>query len=123
MLKRSFGLCLVLTSQVALAQTPPAPKPAPPPAPAAPAAAAATTPVPGPVAAAATAAEPVLPQVSDDMLAPVPPATNVLANWRDALRILRENSTTLRTSRAREDVARAQSRQALAGSLPVVTAD
>jgi outer membrane protein TolC len=123
MLKRSFGLCLILTSQVALAQTPPAPKPVAPRAPTAPAAAAAATPVPAPVAATATAAEPQLPQVTDDMLAPVPPATNVLSNWRDALRILRENSTTLRTSRAREDVARAQSRQALAGSLPVLSAD
>jgi outer membrane protein, multidrug efflux system len=123
MLKRSFGLCLVLTSQVALAQTPPAPKPVAPAAPTAPAAAAATTPVPGPVAATATAAEPQLPQVTDDMLAPVPPATNVLSSWRDALRILRESSTTLRTSRAREDVARAQSRQALAGSLPTLSAD
>jgi outer membrane protein TolC len=123
MLKRSFGLCLILTSQVALAQTPPAPKPVAPAAPKGPAAAAATTPVPAPVAATATSAEPQLPQVTDDMLAPVPPATNVLTNWRDALRILRENSTQLRTSRAREDVARAQSRQVLAGSLPVLSAD
>jgi outer membrane protein TolC len=57
------------------------------------------------------------------MLAPVPPATNVLSSWRDALRILRDNSTTLRTARAREEVAAAQSRQVLAGSLPILTAD
>ncbi len=57
------------------------------------------------------------------MLAPVPPATNVLATWQDAVRILRDNSTTLKTARAREDVARAQSRQVLAGSLPLLSAD
>lgn len=123
MLKQSFGLCLILSSQVALAQPAPAPKPVAPAAPTAPAAAAATQPVPAPVATTATAAEPVLPQVTDDMLAPVPPATNVLTSWREALRILRDNSTTLKTSRAREDVARAQSRQVLAGSLPVLSAD
>jgi outer membrane protein TolC len=52
------------------------------------------------------------------MLAPVPPATNVLANWRDALRLLRQNSAVLRSVRAQEDVTRAQARQALAPALP-----
>ncbi len=55
------------------------------------------------------------------MLAPVPPATNVLQNWRDALRLLRQNSSTLRTLQAQEDVSRAQARQALAPALPTVT--
>jgi outer membrane protein TolC len=63
----------------------------------------------------------VLPQITDDMLAPVPPATNVLQNWRDALRLLRQNSNTLRTLEAQQDVARAQARQALAPALPSVT--
>jgi outer membrane protein TolC len=122
MLKRSLGFCLFVTTQAALAQ------PAPTPQPAAPRPAAAPSP-PGLVAQpaadapAAAPAEPTLPQITDDMLAPVPPATNVLSNWRDALRVLRENSTTLRTSQAQQAVAIAQSRQALAGSLPVVTAD
>jgi outer membrane protein TolC len=74
---------------------------------------------PAPVAVA----EPSLPQISDDMLAPVPPATNVLQNWRDALRLLRQNSNTLRTLEAQQDVARAQARQALAPALPSVTAN
>lgn len=68
-------------------------------------------------------AEPELPQITDDMLAPVPPATNVLQDWRDALRVLRANSTTLKSLAAREDLARAQSRQALSGALPTLTGD
>jgi len=55
------------------------------------------------------------------MLAAVPPATNVLQSWRDALRLLRQNSSTLRTLEAQQDVARAQARQALAPALPSVT--
>jgi outer membrane protein TolC len=57
------------------------------------------------------------------MLAPVPPATNVLQSWRDALRLLRQNSSTLRTLQAQQDVARAQARQALAPALPTLTAN
>jgi outer membrane protein TolC len=64
-----------------------------------------------------------LPQITDDMLAPVPPATNVLQDWRDALRVLRENSTTLRSLRAQEDVSRAVARQALAPALPNLSAN
>jgi outer membrane protein TolC len=69
-----------------------------------------------------TVAEPELPQVNDDMLAAVPPATNVLQSWRDALRLLRQNSTTLRTLEAEQEVSRAQARQALAPALPSLTA-
>jgi outer membrane protein TolC len=119
MLKRSLGLCLFVSTQAALAQPAPTPKPVPPAANQAPAAAPAT---PGAQPAPA-AAEPSLPQVTDDMLAPVPPATHVLGSWREALKILRENSSTLRTARAQQDVAEAQSRQVLSGSLPVLTAD
>ena len=54
------------------------------------------------------------------MLAAVPPATNVLQSWRDALRLLRQNSSTLRTLEAQQDAARAQARQALAPALPTV---
>ena len=57
------------------------------------------------------------------MLAPVPPATNVLQDWRDALRVLREHSTAIRTLRAQEDVTRAQARQALAPALPNLSAN
>jgi outer membrane protein TolC len=57
------------------------------------------------------------------MLAPVPPPTNVLSNWRDALRLLRENSSQLRSLKAQEDIARAQARQALAPALPQLSAN
>ncbi len=113
--KRSLGLSLFFLSQVALAQPAPAPKPA------RPGAAAAPTPVAAAAPEAAVPAEPTLPQVADDMLAPVPPATNVLQNWRDALRLLRQNSSTLRTLQAQQDVSRAQARQAMAPSLPTLT--
>jgi outer membrane protein TolC len=122
MLKRSLGLCLFVSTQAALAQPAPTPKPVAPSAnPAAPAAGPAAPVAPN--GAQATAAEPSLPQVTDDMLAPVPPAARVLGSWREALKVLRENSSTLRTARAQEQVAEAQSRQVLSGSLPVLTAD
>jgi len=119
--KRSLALCLFFLSQAALAQ----PAPAPPPKPAAaarraaPAAPPAATVPPEPTPQ--PTAEPSLPQVTDDMLAPVPPATNVLQSWRDALRLLRQNSTTLRSLQAEQDVARAQAREALAPALPTLT--
>src|SRR5882724_11268934 len=119
--KRSLALCLFFLSQAALAQ----PAPAPPPKPAAaarraaPAAPPAATVPPEPTPQ--PTAEPSLPQVTDDMLAPVPPATNVLQSWRDALRLLRQNSSTLRSLQAEQDVARAQAREALAPALPTLT--
>src|SRR6478752_3239386 len=98
------GFCLL--SRAAFGQA--TPRAAAPVTPAAPAAAAASERAATP--AAATPAEPTLPQVTDDMLAPVPPATNVLSNWRDALRLLRQNSAVLRSVRAQEDITRAQAR-------------
>ncbi|MES1186394.1 MAG: TolC family protein [Myxococcales bacterium] len=120
--KRSLGLCLFFVSQAALAQPAPVAKPAAvnKPAGAAPAPATATAPAATPAEPAAPA-EPALPQVTDDMLAAVPPATNVLQSWRDALRLLRQNSSTLRTLEAQQDVARAQARQTLAPALPSVS--
>ena len=64
-----------------------------------------------------------MPQITDDMLAPAPPAINVLQSWQDAIRLLRNNSSTLRSLRAQQEVARAQARQALSPALPVLTAD
>src|SRR4051812_8930465 len=119
--KRFHGLAFFVLSQAALSQPALAqPAPAPVTKPARPAAA---VPPAAPVAAPPSAApvEPELPQVADDMLAPVPPATNVLQNWRDALRLLRQNSSTLRTLEAEQEVARAQARQALAPALPTLT--
>jgi outer membrane protein TolC len=118
--KWSLGLSFVLVSQAVLAQTAPKPPAVAKPAAATPAAAAPPS-ATAPVAAPTAAPEPQLPQVTDDMLAPVPPASNVLQDWRDALRVLRENSTTIRTLRAQEDVSRAQARQALSPALPSLT--
>ena len=119
MLKRSLGLFLFFATQTALAQPVPAPKPVPPAAPV-PAGAA---PIAAPGDAVAPAPEPQLPQVTDDMLSPAPPAANVLQSWRDALRLLRQNSSTLRSLQAQQDIAEAQARQALAPALPLLTAD
>lgn len=116
MLKRSVGLSLFLASHAVFAQNAPALRPAP-------AAPAAAPGAPTQAVDAATApAEPTLPQITDDMLAPVPPATNVLQDWRDAVRLLRENSTQLKSLRAQEDVQRAVARQALAPALPNLAA-
>jgi outer membrane protein TolC len=111
MLKRSLGFGLFLAAQTALGQPAPAPKPVAP----APAAA--------PASPAATSPEPTLPQITDDMLAPAPPATNVLQSWQDAIRLLRANSSTLRSLQAQQEIAQAQARQALSPALPLVTAD
>lgn len=55
------------------------------------------------------------------MLAPVPPAHEQLRDWRQALRLIRSNNTTLRSARAQIDVAQGQARQALANALPQLT--
>jgi multidrug efflux system outer membrane protein len=125
MLKRSFGLFVLVATQTAVAQPAPAAKRAAPPAAQPPPAGTRAAAVPDGATAdtSPVVVEPTLPTVVDDMLAPVPPATNVLQNWRDALRLLRTNSTTLRTLEARTDVARAQSRQVLSGALPSLTGD
>ncbi|HEY6081469.1 MAG TPA: hypothetical protein VIW29_21790, partial [Polyangiaceae bacterium] len=108
MLKRSLGLCLFVATQSALAQ-----QPAAQPAPARPAPAAAPQAPP-----AAQPGEPQLPQVTDDMLAPVPPAARVVSTWQEVLHLLRSSNYSLRTLQAREELASAQSRQVLAGALP-----
>jgi outer membrane protein TolC len=56
------------------------------------------------------------------MLAPVPPAPQVLENWRQALEMVRADNPRLRTARARVLQAEGQARQALAPALPSVTA-
>jgi outer membrane protein TolC len=65
--------------------------------------------------------EPKLPEVDDPMLRDVPPATRVLGSWRQALQRVRSNATDLQLAAAQVELARAQSRQALAGSLPTLT--
>lgn len=59
-----------------------------------------------------------LPTVDDPMLVTPAPPPHVLTTWQEALRILRQNSTALKTARAQIESARAQQRVALAPALP-----
>ncbi|HEX8438129.1 TolC family protein [Archangium sp.] len=61
---------------------------------------------------------PFQPEVSDPMLAPVPPAPVQVASWQEALDQLRQRSTDLRTALARVESAAGLRRAALAGLLP-----
>jgi outer membrane protein TolC len=65
--------------------------------------------------------EPKLPEVDDPMLAEVPAAPQLLGSWQQALRRVRVNATNLQIAAAQVEVARAQSRQALARALPTLT--
>ncbi len=56
------------------------------------------------------------------MLKPVAPASTVLGGWREALHLVRTRSTNLQAAHARIEVARGQSRMALAQALPRLTA-
>ncbi|HEY3234129.1 MAG TPA: TolC family protein, partial [Polyangiaceae bacterium] len=84
---------------------------------------AAAQPAPAPAPAPATAPEPspALPVIDDPMLKPPPPALNTLTTWREALRMVRARSTSLKTSIAEIEVANGLAREALAGSLPRLT--
>lgn len=57
------------------------------------------------------------------MLVPVPPppAEQILSDWRTALRTIRNRSTDYRQAHAQVEVARGQSRMALANALPTLT--
>ena len=55
------------------------------------------------------------------MLDDPPGAPHQLSHWRDALKMIRANSSLLRTARSQVDIARGQARQALAPALPSVT--
>ncbi|HET9956657.1 MAG TPA: TolC family protein [Polyangiaceae bacterium] len=74
-------------------------------------------------AAPAAGAEPTLPKLEDPMLVPPPAAQQTLSTWQQALTILRQNSTALKSSRARIQQATAQRRLALAPALPTLTAN
>jgi multidrug efflux system outer membrane protein len=78
----------------------------------------AQAPAPASTAPAAVPGEPALPNVEDPMLAPPPAPAHVITSWREALALLRSRSTQLRSQLAQVDVARARSREALAGALP-----
>ncbi|MCP3143020.1 TolC family protein [Pyxidicoccus xibeiensis] len=60
-------------------------------------------------------------QVSDPLLEPVPPAPVQVSSWEEALGLLRQRSTDLRTALARVESAAGLRRIALAGLLPSLT--
>jgi outer membrane protein TolC len=59
-----------------------------------------------------------LPEIDDPMLVPVPAPRNVLSSWQQALQLARSKNSSLQISKAEADLARAQARVTLAGSLP-----
>ncbi len=64
---------------------------------------------------------PVQIQVSDPMLEPVPPAPVQVSSWKEALDLLRQRSTDLRTALAQVESAAGLRRVALAALLPGLT--
>ena len=78
-------------------------------------------------APASGAASPILlpppPEVSDAMLTPVPPPKRLLSSWQEALTLLRARSTDLRIALDQVLQAEAQTRLALSGYLPTITAN
>ncbi|MFZ5897360.1 MAG: TolC family protein [Myxococcota bacterium] len=78
----------------------------------------APAPVAKPAEAATNPAEPALPKVDDPMMVTPAPPAHMLTTWQEALQIVRQNSTTLKTARAQIELARAQARSALAPALP-----
>ncbi len=102
-------LAISLCSVSALAQSPPPP----------PVAVPAGPPAGSPSAPAVVVPPP--PDVTDPMLAPVPPPKRMLASWREAVALLRARSTDLRTAMDQVLQAEAQTRIALAQYLPLIT--
>ncbi len=100
----AFGLVSLLVAVAAQAQQPKKPVVA-----AAPAVAA-----PGPAAQV----EPVLPEPTDPLLEPPPPPAHIIGTWQDALKLVREQSVSMRLARANVLLAEGQVRQALAPALP-----
>ncbi len=73
--------------------------------------------------AAAPPAQPPEPNVSDPLLTQQLPAEQVLSNWQQAITLVRTNSTNLKSALLQIQQAQAQSRQALAQSLPSLSAN
>lgn len=82
---------------------------------------AAAQPAAPPAAAASGDSGPSLPEVADPMLQPVPPAQHVLTSWRQALSMVRAESTNLNIAAAQVEQADGQARAALAKALPTLT--
>ena len=106
-MKRFALLCAFAVSVAPLVKAQPA-RPAPTPAPAPP-------PAPGPLET------PPMPDVKDAMLADLPAAPHVLANWQQALTMIRNSESTLRIARAQVETVQGGARQTLSRSLPSLT--
>jgi outer membrane protein TolC len=78
-------------------------------------------PVP-PASAATEHSAPELPVQTDAMLKLPDPPPHVLANWQDAIRLLRQNSTALRSARAQISQAQAQVEVTRSPALPQIKA-
>jgi len=63
---------------------------------------------------------PTIPTVDDPMLQPIEPSTRTVGDWRQAVTLVRERSTSIGAAHARIAEASARARQALADSLPTV---
>src|SRR5436190_1750684 len=61
---------------------------------------------------------PVMPDIKDPMLVPVPPAPNVLMSWKDALRQIRTRSTELHIARAQVNQKAGAETSAFAQAMP-----
>src|SRR5687767_7962803 len=68
---------------------------------------AAAAPAPA-TAAPAAVVEPPMPDVSDPLLETPPPPTNVLESWQQALRLVRDQSVSMRLARVNVQRAEAQ---------------
>lgn len=62
-----------------------------------------------------------MPDVKDPMLADLPAAPHVLANWQQALTMIRNSESTLRIARAQVETVQGVARQTLSRSLPSLT--
>ena len=71
-----------------------------------------------PVSAPAVQTEPALPDVSDPLLTPPPAPGNVLHSWQEALKLVRDQSVSMRIARANVLQAEAAVHSALAPALP-----
>jgi len=112
------GLSAAVAGPVARGQTPAAQSPQPPTVPG-PATATAELSSPGPTSGRVETA----PKVDDPMLAPPPPAPREIASWQHALELVRSHAPRYLTGMQRVREAEARSRIALAGVLPVLTAE
>lgn len=66
-------------------------------------------------------AEPETFEINDPMLAPVPPPDRIIQDWRDALEMVKNQSSDYLLAQANIEAALGRSRMALAGALPQLT--